>query len=239
MSQSHLHSMERHPLALASAVLLPLFCIALTGEANALTFDVEFRDSNYSVQGGDSYDDLVLEHQSGTLRSSVQVSGIDGLSSVVSANTGNDYSTWIATSFTAAATATYTFQIGTDWGRGGASKAVDLGTNAVLDEFVTTDDIWWAYDWSNPDVMTTVLSLQQGEHYSMGWVGFEGCCGGDVTFRFSVDGSPFAVLDDGNFSPYEVIPEPTTASLLAIGLLGLAVRQRAGGLRGSRTQRLG
>ncbi len=206
--------------------LLPLLCVAVASDVHALTFDVEFRDSTYQVVGGDTYDDLVLEHQSGTLLTTLQISGIDGLSSVASAGVNADYSTWITTSFTAAVTGTYTFQIGTDWGRGGASKAIDLGTSSVLDEFVTTDDIWWNYDWNNPDVLTSVLSLQQGESYSMGWVGFEGCCGGSVTFRFSVDGGAFQTLNDTNFAPYESTPEPGTATLLGLGLVGLATSRR-------------
>lgn len=210
----------------ACSILVALMILLFAGSASALSFDVEFRDSTYQVVTGDTYDDLVLEHQSGFLRTTLQISGIEGLNSVVSAGTNVDYSTFITTTFTAGVTGTFTFQVGTDWGRGGASIARHVGTGTVLDEFVTTDDIWWNNDWSNPDVLTTNLNLQQNETYTLGWVGFEGCCGGDVTFRFSIDGSPFQTLNDTNFGGFETVPEPGTATMLGLGLVGLCVRRR-------------
>ena len=45
----------------------------------------------------------------------------------------------------------YEFQVGTDWGRGGAAALIDNSDGSILDERVITDDIWWAYDWNDPD----------------------------------------------------------------------------------------
>lgn len=223
-------SMSRGRSTFFAGLLSLLFlCAGSVEQAHALSFDVEFRESTYQVVAGDTYDDLVLEHQTGLILNTLQISGIDGLNSVASAGVNTDYSTLITTTFIAAVTGTYSFQVGTDWGRGGATQGVDVGSGAVLDEFVTTDDIWWNLDWTNADVFTTNLNLTQGETYTMGWVGFEGCCGGDVTFRFAVDGSPFATFDDTNFSPYEIptpTPEPGSGLLLAMGLVGLCASRR-------------
>ena len=60
------------------------------------------------------------------------------------------------------------------------------------------------------------------------WVGFEGCCGGSTTLRFSVDGSAYAPLTETNLIPYVAIPEPGPALLFTLGLIGLA---GAGGRR--------
>jgi len=218
-----------HPRAIVrlGLVVSITMCIA-SSAAHALLFDIEFRESlSYQVQAGDTYDDLVIEHQSGAILAALQISGIEGLSSVASAGTNGDYSTLITTTFTAATTGAYTFQVGTDWGRGGAWQTTDVGTGTVIDSFVTPDDIWWGNDWNNPDVLTTTVNLQQNETYALGWVGFEGCCGGPVTFRFSVDGSPFQTLNDTNFGTFEAnpAPEPSTATLLCLGLMGLAAQR--------------
>ena len=97
-----------------------------------------------------------------------------------------------------------------------------------FDTFVTTDDIWWGNNWSDPDVFSTVLNLTAGETYSLGWVGFEGCCGGAASFRFSVNGSPPQTLNDTNFLPFEQapVPEPGTALLVGLGLVWLGISAR-------------
>jgi hypothetical protein len=212
-----------------AAGLVIAMSFLFSAAASALSFQLEFRTSTYQTVGGDTYDSLVLQHQSGGLLSSQTVDAIDGISSVTYAGVNGNYSTLITTTFTAAVTGTYEFEVGTDWGQGGATRATHVGSGAVLDEFVTTNDIWWNNDWNDADVFSTVLNLTAGETYTFGWVGFEDCCGGNVNFRFSVNGSPPADLSDANFLPYEqptLIPEPDTALLAGIGLAMLAVAGR-------------
>jgi hypothetical protein len=97
-----------------------------------------------------------------------------------------------------------------------------------MSELVRTDDIWWANDWSHGDVFETVFVFDPGDSYTLLWVGFEGCCGGTSTIRFSVDGSAYLPLTDSNFGPFTTpspspIPEPGTFLLLAFGLVLLGV----------------
>jgi hypothetical protein len=220
---------------LSTASVAALYVIAAVflapAAAHSISFNLEYRGSTYQVVGSDTYNDLVLEFQSGTLLSTQTVGGIDGVTSTAYAGTNNDYATLITTTFIAGATGIYEFQVGTDWGRGGGVLAVHVGSGTVLDSFVTTDDIWWGNNWSNPDVFSTVLSLTAGETYSLGWVGFEGCCGGAASFRFAVDGSAPQTLDSTNFLPFEMptpVPEPGTAILIGLGLAWLSVSARIG-----------
>ena len=218
--------------ALVSLCVAVMALVMGPATALAISFDLEFRDSTYQVVGSDSYASLVFEFQSGTLLSNQTVNGIDGITSTAYAGTNTDYGTLITTTFIAGVSGVYEFLVGTDWGRGGAVEAVHLGSGTVLDTFVTTDDIWWGNNWSDPDVFSTVLNLTAGETYSLGWVGFEGCCGGAASFRFSVNGSPPQTFNDTNFLPFEQapIPEPGTALFVGLGLvwLGISARRSSG-----------
>ena len=120
--------------------------------AHSISFNLEYRASTYQVVGSDTYNGLVLEFQSGSLRSTQTIGGIDGITSTVYAGINNDYATLITTTFTAGVTGIYEFQVGADWGRGGGVQAVHVGSGTALDSFVTTDDICWGNSWSNPDV---------------------------------------------------------------------------------------
>ena len=225
-------STRKRSLAAPFAACLSIAIISLFPVvAQAISFGLEYRDSTYQVVGSDTYDDLVLEFQSGTLLSTQTIGGLDGLTSTVYAGTNNDYATLITTTFIAGVTGTYEFQVGTDWGRGGGAQAVHVGSGTVLDSTVTTDDIWWGNNWGNPDVFSTVLNLTAGETYSLGWVGFEDCCGGAASFRFSIDGSAPQILNSTNFLPFEQpspVPEPGAALLVGLGLAWLSVLARTG-----------
>jgi hypothetical protein len=141
------------------------------------------------------------------------VSALQGVSTAVHASgeTG-DYSLMMTTTFTVAQAGLYSFQVGADWGRGGVAAVVDNSTSSAISELVRTDDIWWAHNWSHPDVFDVPVNLGAGTSYTLAWIGFEGCCGGASTIRFSYEGSPYVPVSVANLAPYTV-PEAGLAML--------------------------
>jgi hypothetical protein len=205
--------------------------LLLPSASSALTFQVDFASSTYQVVAGDTWASLLLQHQSETPLSSTSLDLLDGVAAPVYAGVNTDYSLLMTTVIDVDVAGTYTFQVGTDWGRGGAAVVIDNGTGTLLDEFDTTEDIWWANDWNNSDVFTTSAALAVGSSYTIGWVGFEGCCGGSATIRFSVDGAPYQVISNPGLTPFVSNPEPGTAVLLGLGVAMLARRRRSTRLR--------
>lgn len=221
-----IHRRSRVPrflLVIAAAILLA------PSLALALTFQVDFRSSTYQVQASDTYASLLAQHGSEVLISANSLDALQGISAPVYAGGVNsNYSLLMTTTLQVLVGGTYTFQVGTDWGRGGASVVIDNATSTTIDEYVTTDDLWWANNWNNPDVFTTTVAMAAGSSYTLGWIGFEGCCGGAATIRFSVDGGPYQVFDSGNGDTYFVtVAEPGSLLLVGIGLTALAARRRA------------
>jgi hypothetical protein len=151
------------------------------------------------------------------------MTGLENVSAQVEAGVTGDYSILLTAVLDIAVSGQYEFQVGADWGRGGIAAVIDNATGTVIDEFLRTDDLWWANDWNNADVFTTLLDLDAGSSYTMAWLGFEGCCGGVTTIRFSVDGSPFQILNETTVQPFAV-PEPSTALLLGVGMAIVAGR---------------
>jgi len=210
--------------ALVSRVLAGLLLVAAS-DARALSFQADFRSTTYQVVAGDTYADLLAAHLSAPLLASVSMTAFENVSAQVSAGVNRNYSIRLTAALTVGVSGTYAFQVGADWGRGGVAAVLDE-SGAVIQEFVRTDDIWWANNWNNPDVFTTSLALDAGSSYTLVWLGFEGCCGGATTIRFSFDGAPFQPLNEPNLQPFSV-PEPGTALLLGAGLAGLATHGRA------------
>jgi hypothetical protein len=195
-------------------------------ESRALSFQADFTATTYQVVVGDTYADLLAAHLAGAPLASVALPGLVGVSAQVEAGVHTNYSIRMAAILPIAVTGVYTFQVGADWGRGGVAAILDTGTGTVLDQVVRTDDVWWALDWNHPDVFTTSRSLTAGSSYTLVWLGFEGCCGGVTTIRFSFEGAPFQNLDRASIEPF-VVPEPAPAALLGLGLAGLAGRRRS------------
>lgn len=205
--------------------MVALMIATMASVATAIDFQVDFVHSTYAVQEDDTFADLIAQHAAGTL---IQSSVTDGLGDITTsefgAGTTRDYGILLSTLLTFTAAGTYTFQVGTDWGRGGGTALIDYISGEIVSEFVITDDVWWARDWNDPDVFTTTIDVESGDTYTLAWVGFEGCCGGSTTIRFSANGVTFETMTEGHLAPY-AIPEPGTAILCGLGLTILATRR--------------
>lgn len=232
---------KRAPRAFVSLHRLTLSCLVLmfvalsATTAQAIDFQVDFRNSTYVPQTGDTFSDLLAQHQGETLIQSTITTGLQNISTAVyGGGVNNNYSVLMQTTLDVGVAGQYVFQVGTDWGRGGATALIDNSNGSIVSERVILDDIWWANDWNNSDVFTTTFDFAAGDSYTLMWVGYEGCCGGSSTIRFSVDGGAYLPLTAPNIDPFlATVPEPSTAVLLLLGLACLA----ADGTRDSRGKR--
>jgi len=219
---------RRAPLSRAARALALAFALAggLPAAAGALSIEVAFTASTYQVQPTDTHADALAAHQAGALLGTSSVEVLEGIEAgVLSGGVDRDYSLAMTVRFDAAVGGDYVFQVGADWGRGGAVAVIDDTAGAVLSEQVFADDIWWANDWSNPDVITTAVTLEAGRSYTLSWVGFEGCCAGPTTVRFSHEGGAFESASSTTLAPF-AIPEPALALLLGLGAALPAIARR-------------
>ena len=202
--------------ALVSALLF------VASASAALTFQATYRTSSYQVTPGDSFASLLAQHQSEPLIISLPKTSFANIDPASDAGVVANYSVLFTVDFTSTVSGQYQFLAGGDWGRGAAAAVIESGTS-VIDEFVTTDDVWWNYDYGNPDVINRTVNLTAGNSYTLAWLGFEDCCSGPTSMIFSFEGGGFQYLDETNFSAYAA-PEPGTGLLFGLGLALLASR---------------
>jgi len=216
-------------LRITCTTLSIALALLLAPRAMALDFQITFTTSTYQVVlPGDDYASLLTQFESEPVINTLTLQALEDISAPVYASGVNgDYGILMTTTIEPLQTGVYTFQVGTDWGRGGASIIKDIDTDTILDEYVTDQDLWWNNDWGNSSVFTTSATLTAGSTYEIGWLGFEGCCGGVATIRFSFDGGSFQVFDSPNGDPLMISnPEPGTGILLGLGLALLPRRRR-------------
>ena len=202
--------------------------LALLGAGHAsatpVSFDVDFTSTRYVVDADDTFTDLVAAHDAGRFLSSTTVDGFEGVSTQLYSGVRRNYSVRMTANLNLKTAGDYTFQVGADWGRGGGVALIETESNNILDEYVIDDDIWWAYRWNNPDVITTRYSLDPGS-YQVVWLGFEGCCAGSSTVRYSFDGAPFQALTTASIDPF-LVPNPGVLALLVPAFGAIAMSRR-------------
>lgn len=124
--------------------------------------------------------------------------------------------------FGLAASGTYSFRAGVDFGNGGAvfldGQAVDLKTS----------DMWWAQSYVNTNSVFSVndKALSAGNH-TLTIYGLEGCCDGGQQVQFSANGGAFQSFS-ANTLQLAAVPEPETYAMMlaGLGMVGLVARRR-------------
>lgn len=104
------------------------------------------------------------------------------------------------------------FQFGTDWGRGGLVYDSHGNWMDVL------GDTWWARNFNHGDVFSYDAGPIQTR---LTFLGFEGCCGGSTSARYSTDGGSTWQ----NVVAAAPVPEPSMWLLLVIGVGALWLRR--------------
>ena len=115
------------------------FCIVLVSlalsaaPARALDFQVDFRSSIYQTVAGDTFTDLLIQHQSETLIQSSITTSLEDISTAVhGGGINNDYSVLMQATLDVGTAGQYEFQVGTDWGRGGATALIDNSDGSIV-----------------------------------------------------------------------------------------------------------
>lgn len=226
----------KKPLVALAGVLFGL-TFALSAQAGPITFDYSITHTDYRVDGSETAESLVNAHELGDLVCTGSVDGFVRVGPRQSCGVfQRDYSLLVTTQFNLLDGGNYRFQAGVDWGRGGGVILTDLNNGNQLLTDLASGDLWWNRNWSDSDVFVSEFDLDPGA-YALTWIGFEGCCAGETTVRYSYNGEAFSNLTADNFGQHATVSEPGTLFLLALGLVGFVIlRRRHGSFQAMRAE---
>ena len=87
----------------------------------------------------------------------------------------------------------YEFRYGNDYDHGG-----EMALDGIPIESDWTDNLWWGFNYSHPDVLTGTVTLST-QAYTLDALGFESCCDGSAGLQFrQLPAGAWANLDTAN-----------------------------------------
>jgi len=215
----------KRKIAKVGLVAFALMLSAAAAQATIISsINMEVRNSGYTVLGTDDPTSLLAQFALGSSVCDVSLDALDLVGSSQTPTCGGP-TTNIATLFSLhiAQDGVVLFEFGADWGLGGIAFLTS-GTSG--DTGALTDDYWWNLDWNNSDVIGFGVPATGSftGSYTLNLLGFEGCCGGAMSLRYSDDyGETWQIATVNGVRP---IPEPSTLALLGLGLLGMGLVSR-------------
>jgi len=166
---------------------ISLFGLTMVSASNAspilfsnITMDVH-STNNIRVTAADDASSLMTRFNSGSPICTVALTEFTNVGG--RQNCGTPAHADLATLYTidySLGSGTADFQLGADWGLGGIIIGTDGG------DIVRTNDIWWANNWNNADVIDFSLTGAGSGTFQL--LGFEHCCAGNNSLRVIVDG---------------------------------------------------